>query len=334
MLAQSFQALVVETQPTGQTVALRHLTPADLPEGDVLVQVAYSTINYKDGLAVTGKGKILRDSPIVPGIDLAGTVIESSHPDYRPGDVVIGTGWGLGERHWGGYSQYTRLNGAWLVPLPEGMSLRQAMQIGTAGLTAMLCVLALERQGLQPNGREVVVTGAAGGVGSLAVALLAKAGYHVVAATGRPHEAEYLHHLGAQAIIERAELAQPGRPLERERWAAAIDTVGGATLAGLIRSMVYYGSIAACGNAGGVELQTSVFPFILRGVRLIGVESVQVPKEVRLVAWERLARDLPADLLDSTSETIGLAEIPQACERITSGQVRGRLLVELDHRAD
>ncbi len=324
-----FRALVVE-EGAERRVELRDVRVADLPAGEVLVRIAYSTLNYKDGLAVTGKGKILRASPMAPGIDFAGTVLESSSPDYKAGDEVVLTGWGVGERHWGGFSQLNRVKAEWLVPLPAGLSLQQSMAIGTAGFTAMLCVQALERHGLGPTAREVLVTGAAGGVGSVAVALLAHAGYRVVAATGRPAEAEYLKALGAVEVIDRATLAAPGRPLETERWAAAVDTVGGQTLAGIFRSVAYHGVVAAVGNAGGAEFTTSVFPFILRGVKLVGVESVLVPPDERRAAWERLARDLPGALIDRMTEVIPLAAVPQYSETITRAQVRGRVVVDVN----
>jgi acrylyl-CoA reductase (NADPH) len=327
---QTFRALVVEDDGGSRSVAIRDVPMGQLPAGEVLVRVAYSTLNYKDGLAVTGKAKVLRGSPMVPGIDFAGTVLESASPDYAAGDEVILTGWGVGERYWGGFSQLARVKAGWLVPLPAGLSLRQAMGVGTAGLTAMLCVLALERHGLRPGGREVAVTGAAGGVGSVAVALLAAAGYRVVASTGRPHEAGYLRALGASEVIDRATLAGSGKPLESERWAGALDTVGAATLAGLLRSTAYGGAVAACGNAGGVELNTTVLPFILRGVALLGVESVMVPFEGRRAAWERIARDLSLDLIDQMTEVIPLDALPAACEAITGGQVRGRTVVDVN----
>ncbi|MBX0329930.1 oxidoreductase [Oscillochloris sp. ZM17-4] len=330
MSDQTFRALVVEEGGGSRSAAIRDVPMAELPAGEVLVRVAYSTLNYKDGLAVTGKAKILRGSPMVPGIDYAGTVVESASPDYAPGDEVILTGWGVGERHWGGFSQLARAKAGWLVPLPAGLSLRQAMGVGTAGFTAMLCVQALERHGLRPGGRDVVVTGAAGGVGSVAVALLSAAGYQVVASTGRPQEADYLRALGAHEIIDRAALAGPGKPLESERWAGAVDTVGGTTLAGLLRSTAYGGAVAACGNAGGFELSTTVLPFILRGVALLGVESVMVPLPERRAAWERIARDLPLGLIDRMTEVIPFDALPAACEAITNGQVRGRTVVDVN----
>lgn len=330
MTSNHFKALVVEERDGQRMVEVRELGLDALPPGEVLVQVAYSTLNYKDGLAVTGKGKVLRLNPMAPGIDFSGTVVESASPDFQPGDQVVLTGWGVGERHWGGFSQLNRVKAEWLVPLPAAMSLQQAMTIGTAGFTAMLCVLALERFGMRPGGREVLVTGAAGGVGSVAVALLAQAGYQVVAATGRPHEAEYLKELGARAIIDRGLLTAPGRPLEGERWGGAVDTVGGATLSGIFRSMAYHSAVAACGNAGGADFTTSVFPFILRGVALLGVESVLVPPAERREAWERMARDLPEGLLDRMTEVIRLDQVIAYSESITSGQVRGRVVIDVN----
>ncbi|MFV9505625.1 MAG: MDR family oxidoreductase [Oscillochloridaceae bacterium umkhey_bin13] len=330
MSTQTFRALVVDEGAGERRVELRDLPIESLPPGEVLVQVAYSSLNYKDGLAVTGKGKILRQNPMAPGIDFAGTVVESASPAFKPGDEVVLTGWGVGERHWGGFSQLNRVKADWLVPLPAGMSLSQAMAIGTAGFTAMLCVAALERHGLTPTSREVVVTGAAGGVGSVAVALLAQAGYTVVASTGRPEEEAYLRELGAASIIDRATFTAPGKPLESERWAAAVDTVGGPTLGGLFRSMAYSGVVAACGNAGGVEFTSSVFPFILRGVRLIGVESVITPGPERRAAWERIARDLPGALIDRLTEVIPLAAVPEYSQTITSARVRGRVVVDVN----
>jgi len=330
MSDETFRALVVDESGGSRRVEVRDVPVSDLPPGEVLVRVAYSTLNFKDGLAVTGKGKILRSTPMAPGIDFAGTVVESASPQFKPGDQVVLTGWGVGERHWGGYSQFNRVKADWLVPLPEGMSLRQAMAIGTAGFTAMLCVQALERHGVKPGGREVLVTGAAGGVGSVAVALLARAGYQVVAATGRLQEEEYLKSLGAAAVIDRAVLTAPGRPLETERWAGAVDTVGGAVLGGIFRSVAYYGVVAACGNAGGAEFTTSVFPFILRGVQLIGVESVMVPPEQRREAWARIARDLPGELIDRLTEVIPMSAVPEYSETITRGQVRGRIVVDVN----
>ncbi len=326
----TFRALLVEQADGGQQATIRELGPDALPPGDVTVAVRYSSLNYKDGLAVTGTARVLRSLPLVPGIDLAGEVLASESPDYQPGDKVICTGWGIGERHWGGYTQRTRLRSNWLVPLPNGLDLKHSMAIGTAGFTAMLCVLALEDAGVVPGDGEVLVTGAAGGVGSVAVALLAAAGYTVVASTGRPEAHDYLRKLGAQSFVARDELAGPGKPLESERWAGAVDTVGGDTLAGVLRSMAYYGAVAACGNAGGVQLTTTVFPFILRGVRLLGVESVLYPAERRPAAWARLARDLSPAVLDELTQVVPLADVPALSRQILSGQVRGRVVVDLD----
>lgn len=325
---QTFKALVVESGDP-YTAQIRQARLDELPPGEVLVRVAYSSLNYKDGLAITGAGKVIRNFPMVPGIDLAGTVLESASPEYKPGDPVILTGWGVGERHWGGLSELARVRAEWLVPLPEGLTLKQAMGIGTAGFTAMLAVMALEAHSIDPA-REVLVTGAAGGVGSLAVALLAQRGYRVVASTGRLSEEAYLKSLGASEILDRAVLSAPGKPLESERFGGAVDTVGGAVLAGVLPRMAYGGSVAACGNAGGVKLETTVFPFILRGVNLLGIDSVMCPKEKRLLAWQRLARELPKPLLEATLQTASLEEVPVLAQAILQGRVRGRLVVKLD----
>ncbi|ADD26958.1 MDR family oxidoreductase [Meiothermus ruber] len=325
---QTFKALVVESGDP-YTAQIRQARLDELPPGEVLVRVAYSSLNYKDGLAITGAGKVIRNFPMVPGIDLAGTVLESASPEYKPGDPVILTGWGVGERHWGGLSELARVRGEWLVPLPEGLTLKQAMGIGTAGFTAMLAVMALEAHSIDPA-REVLVTGAAGGVGSLAVALLAQRGYRVVASTGRLSEETYLKSLGASEILDRAVLSAPGKPLESERFGGAVDTVGGAVLAGVLPRMAYGGSVAACGNAGGAKLETTVFPFILRGVNLLGIDSVMCPKEKRLLAWQRLARELPKPLLEATLQTVSLEEVPVLAQAILQGRVRGRVVVKLD----
>ncbi len=330
MPQQLFKALVLDQQEGAVTATIRELAADALPDGDVLVAVAYSSLNYKDGLAVTGQGRIVRSYPFVPGIDLAGTVVESQSPAFQPGDQVVLTGWGVGERHWGGYAQLARVRSEWLVPLPAGMDLEQAMGIGTAGFTAMLCVMALEERGLAPGGRPVVVTGASGGVGSVAVALLAQLGYHVVASTGRAELHAYLQELGAREIIGRAALASPGKPLESERWGGAIDTVGGDTLAGLLRAMAYGTSVAACGLAGGSALNTTVFPFILRGVSLLGIDSVMCPQERRRAAWARLARDLPRDALERIVQVVPLAEVPALSRQILAGQVRGRIVIDVN----
>lgn len=330
MNTQSFRALVVDLRDDQQYVEIRDLPVAELPAGDVTVAIAYSSLNYKDGLCVTGAGKIARAYPMVPGIDLAGTVIESGDPAYSIGNSVVLTGYGIGERHWGGFAGRARVSSQWLVPLPGPLTLRQAMAVGTAGLTAMLCVMALEDGGLAIGEREVLVTGAAGGVGSVAVALLARRGYNVTASTGRAETHAYLKRLGARQVVERAALTAPGKPLERERWAGAIDTVGGETLAGVLRGTVAGGTVAACGNAGGAALSTTVLPFILRGIRLQGVESVQCPMDRRRAAWARIARDLPGELLDSLTETIPLAAVPEAAGRIVAGGVRGRIVVDVN----
>jgi acrylyl-CoA reductase (NADPH) len=330
MLQRSFRALVLDQQDGAVVAAIQELRTDALPEGDVLVAIAYSSLNYKDGLAVTGQGRIVRSYPFVPGIDMAGTVVESQSPAFQPGDQVVLTGWGVGERHWGGYAQLARVRSDWLVPLPPGMDLKQAMGIGTAGFTAMLCVMALEERGLAPGGREVVVTGASGGVGSVAVALLARLGYHVVASTGRAELHAYLKDLGAREVIGREALASPGKPLESERWGGAVDTVGGDTLAGLLRAMAYGTSVAACGLAGGSALNTTVFPFILRGVSLLGIDSVMCPQERRRAAWARLARDLPRDVLDRIVQVAPLADVPALSRQILAGQVRGRIVIDVN----
>lgn len=324
---QTFKALVVESGDP-YTAHVRQASLDQLPQGDVLVQVAYSSLNYKDGLAITGAGKVIRNFPMVPGIDFAGTVVESASPDYRPGDPVILTGWGVGERHWGGFSELARVRAEWLVPLPEGLSLQQAMGIGTAGFTAMLAVMALEAHHLDKT-KEVLVTGAAGGVGSLVVAMLAQLGCRVVASTGRRGEEAYLKSLGASEILDRSVLTAPSKPLESERFGGAVDTVGGAVLAGVLPRMAYGGSVVACGNAGGVKLETTVFPFILRGVNLLGIDSVMCPKEKRLLAWKRLAHDLPRPLLEAAMQTVSLEEVPGLAQAILQGQVRGRVVVRL-----
>jgi acrylyl-CoA reductase (NADPH) len=332
MPQDTFRALVVDQKDGGVQAEIRELQPEALPEGDVLISVAYSTLNYKDGLAVTGQGKVIRKYPMVPGIDFAGTVVESASPGFKVGDKVVLTGWGVGESHWGGLAQMARVKAEWLVPLPEGLTLKQAMGIGTAGFTAMLCVMALEEKGLTPaDQREVVITGAAGGVGSVAVAVLAKLGYNVVASTGRAEEHDYLRQLGAREILDRSVLAKPGKPLESERWAGAVDTVGGDTLAALLPGMAQNTSIAACGNAGGFALNTTVFPFILRGVSILGVNSVSVPQSRRLAAWSRLAQDLPLDLLETMMQVAPLADVPELSRQILKGRVRGRVVIDVNN---
>ena len=325
-----FRALYIEKTDDGQRVSLQELDDAQLPEGNVTVDVAYSTVNFKDGLALTGKSPVVRKFPMVPGIDLAGTVTASEHPDFKAGDAVVLNGWGVGETHWGGLSQRARLNGDWLVPLPEAFTPRQAMAIGTAGYTAMLCVMALERHGITPERGPVVVTGAAGGVGSVAVALLSKLGYDVAAVTGRMSESEFLNSLGANEIIDRATLSEPGKPLAKERWAGAVDVAGGHMLANVLAGMKYDGVVAACGLAASMSLPASVAPFILRGVTLAGVDSVMAPKARRLEAWQRLARDLDIAKLESLTQDVTLEQVPALGEQILAGQVKGRLAVAVN----
>lgn len=324
-----FKALVVRKTETGQSVAVEQWTDADLMEGDVTLRVSHSTVNYKDGLALTGKAPVIRRWPMVPGIDAAGIVETSSHPDFRVGDAVVLNGWGTGETHLGAYAQKTRVKGDWLVPLPAGLTAAEAMAIGTAGYTAMLSVLALERHGLKPSDGPIVVTGAAGGVGSVAIALLAAAGWHVIASTGRGAEADYLKALGAAEVIDRAELSGPARPLAKERWIAGVDSVGSHTLANLLAMTRYGGAIAACGLAQGMDLPSSVAPFILRGVSLLGIDSVMCPKPRRLEAWARLARDLDKGRLAVLTSTIGFEALPETAAAIMAGTVRGRVVVAI-----
>lgn len=326
-----FKALLLEQQPDGPEATVRTLTRDDLPAGEVLLQVRYSGLNYKDGMILQGLGNLVRDYPHVPGIDLAGTVLESADPRYRPGDPVVLTGYRVGETHWGGYAQRARVRGDWLIPQPAGYSARQSMAAGTAGFTAMLAVQALEDHGLQPDAGEVLVTGASGGVGSIAVRLLARLGYTVTAVTGRPENADYLHQLGAHTIIAREELADtPTKPLLAERWAGCVDTVGSDMLAHVLAGMAYGRSVAACGLAGGPQLQTTVLPFLLRGINLLGIDSVLCPAEQRLAAWERLATLLPGDDLDAITTEIGLEDLPHYGEQILKGRIRGRTVVCLD----
>ncbi|HEY5763672.1 MAG TPA: MDR family oxidoreductase [Rhodocyclaceae bacterium] len=325
-----FKAIVIDKDDAGYRAGIREVDDAELPEGNVTVDVAYSTLNYKDGLAITGKGPVVRRFPMVPGIDLVGTVKSSSHPDCKPGQKVVLNGWGVGETHWGGLGQRARLNGDWLIPLPASFTPQQAMAIGTAGYTAMLCVLTLERHGVTPDKGEIVVTGAAGGVGSVAVAILAKLGYTVVATTGRPTETDYLKSLGAASVIDRAELSAPGKPLGKERWAGAVDVVGSHTLANVCATTRYGGVVTACGLAGGMDLPATVAPFILRGVTLAGVDSVMCPRPQRLLAWERLGRDLDPAKLGVVAHEIGLSEAIPAAADLIAGKVRGRIIVDVN----
>jgi acrylyl-CoA reductase (NADPH) len=323
-----FRAILIQKTPTGQETGIAEIPESQLPEGDVLLRVERSSVNYKDALALTGRSPVVRRFPMVPGIDGAGVVLESTSPAWREGDRVVATGFGLGELHWGCLAESARVKGEWLVPLPAPFTAGQAMAVGTAGLTAMLCVMALERHGVEPSQGEVLVTGAAGGVGSVAVALLARLGYRVAASTGRPQEADYLRALGAAEVIERAALSAPGKPLQRERWAGVVDTVGSQTLANACAQTRYRGTVTACGLAGGMDLPASVAPFILRGVTLAGIDSVMAPLEERREAWTRLARDLDPGKLASMTREIGLADALPAAEEVLAGKVRGRLVVD------
>jgi len=325
-----FKGILIEKDDAGYRANLSDIDEAQLPEGDVTVRVSHSTLNYKDALAITGKAPIVRKFPLVPGIDFAGTVEASSHPAYAVGDSVVLNGWGVGESHWGGLAQKARIKGDWLVRLPETFSAQQAMAIGTAGYTAMLCVLALEKHGVTPDKGEILVTGAAGGVGGVAVALLAKLGYTVVGVTGRPEEIDYVKGLGASEVLERAAFSSPGKPLARERWAGAVDVVGSHTLANVCASTKYRGVVTACGLAGGMDLPATVAPFILRGVTLVGVDSVMCPHPDRVVAWQRLARDLDIDKLGVIAHPIALSEAIPTATRLLEGQVRGRVVVDVN----
>ncbi len=325
-----FNAIVIDKVDDVQSVSLQQVDEANLPEGDVTIDVAYSTLNYKDGLAITGKSPIARKFPMVPGIDLVGTVRASECADWKAGDQVVLNGWGVGEGHWGGLAQVARLKGEWLVPLPSAFSAKQAMAIGTAGYTAALCVDALVNAGVTPDQGEVLVTGATGGVGSVAVALLKKAGFTVAGSTGKASEHAYLTQLGADTIIDRAELSEKGRPLAKERWAGVVDSVGSFTLANACAATKYGGAVAACGLAQGADFPATVMPFILRGVRLLGVDSVMCPKGPRLAAWHRLARDLDPALLDVIAHEIGLGETLQAAVDLIEGKVRGRIIVDVN----
>jgi acrylyl-CoA reductase (NADPH) len=329
-MSERFKAILVSRdEDKNQSVAVAELTEADLMAGDVTVAVEATTVNYKDGLAITGRAPVIRRFPMVPGVDFAGTVTASSHAGWKPGDKVVLNGWGVGETHYGAYAGKARVSGDWLVPLPDGLSARQAMAIGTAGYTAMLCTIALERHGITPKRGPVIVTGAAGGVGSVAVAILSRLGFHVVASTGRISEASYLNELGAAEIIAREELAGPAKPLARERWAGGVDAVGSHTLANVLSMTSYGGAIAACGLAGGMDLPASVAPFILRGVSLLGIDSVMAPKDVRLEAWRRLAVDLDRGKLEALTTSIGFDGILDAARDIVDGRIRGRVVVEM-----
>ncbi|MER8906685.1 oxidoreductase [Mesorhizobium sp. M0854] len=329
-MPETFKAILVSRDAEkNQSVAVTELTEADLMEGDVTVAVEATTVNYKDGLAITGKAPVIRRWPLVPGIDFAGTVISSSNPDWRKGDKVILNGWGVGETHFGAFAGRARVKGDWLVPLPDGMSPHDAMAVGTAGYTAMLCVIALERHGIVPDRGPVAVTGAAGGVGSVAVSILSSLGYHVIASTGRAAESPYLIDLGAAEVISRDELTQPAKPLAKERWAGGVDAVGSHTLANVLSMTSYGGAVAACGLAGGMDLPASVAPFILRGVSLLGIDSVMAPKAVRLEAWRRIGADLDHAKLASLSTSIGFDGIIGAAHDIVEGKIRGRVVVDM-----
>jgi acrylyl-CoA reductase (NADPH) len=331
MSEQTFSAMVLREEDRKTRATIETLSFDALPNEDTLVKIDYSTINYKDALAVTGTGKIVKTWPLVPGVDFAGTVIETRHPNLQVGDQVVLTGWSVGEKYWGGYSQYQRVRGDWLVPLPEGLSTRQAMMIGTAGFTSMLCVSALESAGITPASGPVLVTGAAGGVGSVAVAILAKLGYSVTALAHNPAKHDYIRTLGAKEMIDGPEWSEMPRALEGQRWAAAIDTVGSKVLARVLAEMNYGGAVAACGLAGGADLPTTVMPFILRGVKLIGVDSVMLPTKERVAAWQRIVTDLPLGILESiTAKTVSLAEVSAAAAAMLAGKFRGRVLVDVN----
>ena len=325
-----FKGILLNKTDAGTEAKIADINETDLPEGDVTVRVDYSTINYKDGLAISGTAPVVRKFPMVPGIDGAGVVEASTAPQWKVGDKVILNGFGVGEGHWGCLAQKARLKGEWLVPLPAGLTTKQAASIGTAGYTAMLCVLGLERQGVTPDKGEILVTGAAGGVGSVAIALLAKRGYTVVASTGRMNETDYLKSLGATEVIDRATLSAPGKPLAKERWAGAVDSVGSHTLANVLASTKYLGVVTACGLAQGMDLPSSVAPFILRGVTLVGIDSVMAPKAHRVTAWARLASDLDKAKLDAMTTEISLAQAITKAPEILAGQVRGRLVVNVN----
>lgn len=325
-----FQAILLEKNDDGSTRArLSALDDAQLPDGDVTVGISCSTLNYKDALAITGKSPVVRKWPMVPGIDGAGTVLESRHPDWQSGAEFILNGWGVGEAHMGCLAERARLKGDWLIPLPQGMSAHTAMALGTAGYTAMLCAMALQEQGVQAGDGEVLVTGASGGVGSVAVAILAKRGYRVVASTGKLDQADYLKQLGAAEVIDRAELSAPGKPLQKERWSGVVDAVGSHTLANALAQTRYRGTVAACGLAQGMDLPASVAPFILRGVKLIGVDSVMAPRELRLAAWRALATEIDASTIAAMTEDIGLEQAIEQAPRLLAGQVRGRIVVNI-----
>ena len=329
-MADTFRAIQVSRdQDKKQSVDIVNLTEGDLMEGDVTVKVEATTVNYKDGLAITGKSPVIRHWPMVPGIDLVGTVTKSENAEFKPGDQVLLNGWGVGETHWGAYASMARLKGEWLIPLPDGLTPQQAMAVGTAGYTAMLSIMALERQDVTPDKGPVIVTGANGGVGSVAIAILSQLGYHVIASTGRPNEAGFLTELGAAEIIDRTELSEPGRPLGKERWAGGVDAVGSHTLANVLAQTQYGGAVTCCGLAQGFDLPATVMPFILRGVSLLGIDSVMAPRPMRRTAWQRIAADLDRDKLDKITTTIGFGDIIETANAITEGKIRGRVVVDM-----
>jgi len=326
-----FKGILIEKDESGYRAAVKEIDESQLPEGNVSVRVSHSTLNYKDALAITGKGPVVRKFPMVPGIDLVGVVEESSHPEHKVGDRVVLNGWGVGEAHWGGLAQKARVNGDWLIPLPAKFSPQEAMAIGTAGYTAMLCVLALEKHGVKPTADgEILVTGAAGGVGSVAVAVLAKLGYSVVAVTGRPQDADYLKHLGASEVLERSLFSSPGKPLGKERWAGVVDVAGSHVLANACATTKYRGVVTACGLAAGMDFPSSVAPFILRGVTLVGIDSVMCPRGDRLSAWQRLGSDLDVEKLGKISREVGLDEAIPLASSLLNGEVRGRIVVDVN----
>lgn len=326
-----FNALLIEKDDNGYHVNIRQLEQSQLPEGDVTIQVDYSSLNYKDGLAISGKSPVVRHFPMIPGIDLAGTVIASQSTQYQVGDKVLLNGWGIGEKHWGGLAQFARVNSQWLIPLPPQLTTKQSMAIGTAGYTAMLAVIALEKNGITPEKGKILVTGANGGVGSFAIAILAKLGYHVIASTGRINETDYLKQLGANEIIDRHELSQTGKPLMKERWIGAIDCVGSNTLACVCASTQYGGTVATCGLAQGMDFPSSVAPFILRGITLAGIDSVMRCYADRVEAWQRLAMLIDTTLLDMISKTIPLSQVIPTITQLMAGQIRGRIIVDVNH---
>ena len=325
-----FKGILIDKVDSDYRVTLSEIDSSSLPEGDVTVDVQYSSLNYKDALAITGNPSVVRKFPMIPGIDLAGVVTDSNHPEFSTGMPVILNGWGAGENHWGGLAQKAKLKGDWLIPLPKSFDPEQAMAIGTAGYTAMLCILALEEHGVTPSDGEILVTGATGGVGSVAIAVLSNLGYKVVALTGRLEEAEYVTKLGASEIISRNELSEPGRPLQKERWAGVVDVVGSHVLANACASTKYGGVVTACGLAGGMDFPTTVIPFILRGVSLVGIDSVMCPKSKRLDAWHRLEKDLDISKLGNIANEIGLSETIITAEKLLAGEIRGRIIVDVN----